>query len=156
MKRRHLSTALTFFSAGIEWNPPNSYLLPEQRLQSLTLIISMFGKVFELGSIMKQAHEFGGKIHEVNEKLKQVRVSGAAAGGMVSVEMNGLQEVLNCKIDPVLLKQEDAELLEELVVAAVNTAVEESRQQQAATMRSLTENIDISGLSETLGKMISK
>ena len=114
----------------------------------------MFGKMFELGSLMKQAHEFGGKVHELNSKLKQIRVSGSAAGGMVTVEMDGMQEVLGCKIDPALLKQEDTELLEELIVSAMNAAVEESRYQQAESMKSLTDGIDLDGLGETLGKMM--
>lgn len=115
----------------------------------------MFGKMFELGSMMKQAHEFGGKVNELNSKLKQIRVSGSAAGGMVTVEMDGLQEILGCKIDPALLKQENTELLEELVVAAVNAAVEESRRQQAESMKSLTDGMDFGALSETLGKIMS-
>ncbi len=116
----------------------------------------MFGKMFELGSLMKQAQQFGGKVQEMNEKLKHLRVTGTAAGGMVAVEMNGLQEMLTCRIDPALFKQEDAELLEELVVAATNQAVEESRRQQAETMQSLTEGIDLGSLGDMVGKIMPR
>lgn len=116
----------------------------------------MFGKMFELGSLMKQAQEFGGKVQEMNDKLKDVRVSGAAAGGMVSVEMNGLQELLSCKIDPALIQKGDTELLEDLVVGAVNEAVAESRRQQAETMKSLSEGLDLGGMGDMLSKLIPK
>ncbi len=116
----------------------------------------MFGKMFELGSLMKQAQSFGGKVQEMNESLKQIRVTGSAAGGMVTVNMNGLQEVLGCKIDPALFKQEDAELMEELVVAATNDAIEESRRLQTENMKSLTEGIDMGNLGDVLGKLMPR
>ena len=116
----------------------------------------MFGKIMELGSLMKQAHEFGGRMHEMNEKLKDIRVEGNAAGGLVIVSVNGLQELISCKIDPSLFQQGDAELLEELIVNAVNDAVDESREQQAETMRSLTSNVDMSSLTGILDKLVQK
>lgn len=113
----------------------------------------MLGKIFELGSIMKHAREFGGRMQEMNEKLRELHVTGSAGGGLVSVSINGLQELISCKIDPCMFRQEDAELLEDLIVTAVNDAMEEARTQQAETMKSLTENIDISGLSGILEKL---
>ncbi len=116
----------------------------------------MFGKLFELGSLMKQAQQFGGKVQEMNEKLRHLRVEGDAAGGMVHVEVNGLQELVSCKIDPTLFAKGDAELVEELILAAVNAAVEESRQHQVDSMKSLTEGVDVGGLGEALGKIMPK
>ena len=110
--------------------------------------------MFELGSLMKQAREFGGRVQELNEKLKDLRVEGAAAGGLVTVRVNGLQELVSCKIDPCVFQQGDAELLEELIVTAVNDAVEESRTQQAESMRSLTSDVDINGLSGIIEKLV--
>jgi len=114
----------------------------------------MFGKMLELGSLMKQAREFGGRVQEMNEKLKDMRVEGSAAGGLVTVCVNGLQELVSCKIDPAMFQQGDAELLEELIVAAVNDAVEEARVQQAETMQSLTGGMDMGGLSGMLEKLV--
>lgn len=116
----------------------------------------MFGKIFEIGSLVKHAGDIGGKMREMNEKLKEVRIAGSAAGGLVIVTVNGLQEIVSCKIDPAVFQQGDAELLEELVVDAVNAAVDESRDKQAETMHGLAEGFDISALSETLGKMMPK
>lgn len=110
--------------------------------------------MFELGSLMKQAHAFGGKVQEMNDKLKLIRVRGSAGGGLVVVELNGLQEIIGCKIDPAVFQQGDAELLEDLVVAAMNEAVEESRRQQAETMKGLSEGMDLGALGETLGKFM--
>ena len=115
---------------------------------------TMFGKMMELGSLMKHAREFGGRVQEMNEKLKEIRVEAAAAGGLVTVSVNGLQELVSCKIDPCLFQQGDAELLEELIVTAVNDAIDEARSQQAETMKSLTENVDMSGLSGIIEKFV--
>ena len=112
----------------------------------------MIGKLFEMGSLMKQAREFGGRVQEMNEKLKDMRASGSAAGGLVTVNVNGLQELVSCKIDPCVFQQGDAELLEELVVAAVNDAIDESRAQQAESMRSLAGDVDMSGLAGIIEK----
>ena len=112
----------------------------------------MIGKMFELGSLIKQAREFGGRVQEMNEKLKEVRVEGNAGGGLVTACVNGLQELVSCKIDPCLFQQGDAELLEDLIVTAVNDAVDEARMQQAETMQSLAGNIDMGGLSDIISK----
>ena len=114
----------------------------------------MFGKMLELGSLMKHAREFGGRMQELNEKLRDLRVEGTAAGGLVVVCVNGLQEIISCKIDPGVFQQGDAELLEELVVNAVNDAIDESRAQQAETMQSLTEGVDLGGLSGIIEKFV--
>jgi DNA-binding YbaB/EbfC family protein len=84
----------------------------------------------------------------------ELRISGIAGGGLVTVGVNGLQELVSCKIDPCLFQQGDAELLEELIVTAVNNAIDESRSQQAETMRSLAENVDMSGLSGIIEKLV--
>ena len=110
--------------------------------------------MLELGSLMKHAREFGGRVQEMNEKLKDLRVEGSAAGGLVTVCVNGLQELVSCKIDPCVFQQGDTELLEELIVTAVNDAVEEARSQQAETMQSLAGGMDMGGLTSMLEKLV--
>ncbi|MDR0521006.1 MAG: YbaB/EbfC family nucleoid-associated protein [Planctomycetaceae bacterium] len=114
----------------------------------------MIGKIFEIGSLMKRAGEFGSKFRDINEKLKEMRIEGSAGGGLVKICTNGLQEAVSCKIDPVLLQQPDAELLEELILTAVNDAAEKSREQQTETMKSLASDIDIGDLSSVIGKIV--
>ena len=109
--------------------------------------------MLELGSLMKHARDFGGRMQEMNETLKDLRIEGNAAGGLVTVSVNGLQELMSCKIDPSVFQQGDAELLEELIINAVNDAIDESRTQQAETMQSLTSNVDMSDLSGILEKL---
>ena len=82
----------------------------------------MFKSLGNIASIMKQAQQMGGKIEEVNQKLEAERVTGESGGGMVCVEMNGLGEVIQVSIDPILFAKQDAELTEDLVRAAVNIA----------------------------------
>ena len=114
----------------------------------------MFGKMLELGSLMKQAREFGGRVQEMNEQLKDIRVEGSAAGGLVTVCVNGLQELVSCKIDPCMFQQGDSELLEELIVTAVNDAIEEARTQQTETMQSLAGGMDMGSLSSIIEKLV--
>jgi DNA-binding YbaB/EbfC family protein len=116
----------------------------------------MFGKIKELGSLMKQAQEMRDKFGDVTEELRQIHVQGIAAGGLVIAEMNGAQELLKCKIDTVLFKEKDAELLEELLVDAVNDALAASRDRQMETMKSITEGFNVRGLSEAIVEVINK
>ena len=114
----------------------------------------MLGKMFELGSLMKQAREIGGRMQEMNEKLRETRVEGNAGGGLVTATVNGLQELIACRIDPSLFQQGDAELLEDLIVTAVNDAIEEARAQQAESMQSLAGGMDLGSLSGMLEKLV--
>lgn len=110
----------------------------------------MFKGLFDLASVMKQAQQFGGKMQEMQERLREVRVRGRAGAGMVEVEMNGLQEMLGCKIDPALFGRADAEFLEELVVTAVNEALAEARRSHAEMMQEMTAGMDVPGIQDAL------
>ena len=114
----------------------------------------MFGKMLELGSLMKNAREFGGRMQEMNEKLKELHVEGNAGGGLVIATVNGLQELIAVKIDSSLFQQGDAELLEDLIVTAVNDAVDEARAQQAESMQSLAGGMDLSSLTGMIEKFV--
>ena len=113
---------------------------------------SMLGKMFELGSLMKQAREIGGRMQEMNERLKEMNVEGSAGGGLVVATVNGLQELVAIRIDPGLFQQGDAELLEDLIVTAVSEAVDEARSQQAESMQSLAGGMDLGNLTGILEK----
>ncbi len=82
---------------------------------------------------------------QITEEMRKRRVTGTAGGGMVEVEVNGLMEVLCCRIDPQLSAQNDRELLEDLVVAAVNQAVAKGKQMHADTLRELTGGLPLPG-----------
>ena len=113
----------------------------------------MFKGIANLGSMLKQAQQIGGQMGQMTEEMKKRRVTGAAAGGMVEVEMNGVMEILGCRIDPKLFEQNDRELIEDLVVAAVNQAITKGKQMHTEAVREMTGGLPLpSGLQEALAK----
>jgi len=75
-----------------------------------------------LGSMLKQAQEMQAKMQEMQTKLESAEVTGAAGGGMVSVTLNGKNVVRRIKIDPKIVNPGEVEILEDLILAAVNDA----------------------------------
>ena len=110
----------------------------------------MFKSLGNIASVMKQAQQMGSKIEEVNQKLEAERVTGESGGGMVSVEMNGLGEVIQVSIDPALFEKQDAELTEDLVRAAVNIAKDKTREVHARLTQEMTMGMNIPGLEQAL------
>ena len=112
----------------------------------------MFKGIGGLGSLLKQASQISSKMEGLNEELRAHRATGSAGGGMVEVEVNGLVEVLNCRIDPILVAQGDAEMLEDLVVGAVNQAVAKAKQIHAESLKSMTGGLPLPGLDDAMNK----
>ncbi len=113
----------------------------------------MFQGLGNLGSIWKQANEFSGQLEKLGAELKNRRTTGASGGGMVEIEINGALEVLHCKIDPQLVSQGDRELLEDLLVAAMNQAVTKGKQLHAEALKELTSGLQLPGMCEALEKI---
>ena len=86
------------------------------------------------------------KMEEVQKELENKRVEGTSGGGMVKVVANGKQEILEIKIDPEVVNKEDVEMLEDLVLAAVNQAREKSVEIQNDEMAKLTGGLKIPGM----------
>ena len=91
------------------------------------------GNLANIGALMKQAQEMGGRMQAIQDELKTKRATGAAGGGLVEVDVNGLGEVLAVRIDPSLVEKGDREMIEDLLPAAFNAAQAEG---QAAARRS--------------------
>jgi hypothetical protein len=72
---------------------------------------------------------------------------------MVEVEVNGLGEVLCVRIDPKLIEQQDREMIEDLIPAAVNAAIAKSRQLHADALRGVTSGMNVPGLDEALANL---
>jgi DNA-binding YbaB/EbfC family protein len=106
-----------------------------------------------LASLMKQAQEMSGRMQGLADELRGKRVVGSAGGGLVEIEANGVSEVLGCRIDPTLLKESERELLEDLVAAAVNQALEKAKQLHAESLRNMTGNMEIPGLDDVVEKL---
>ena len=99
-----------------------------------------------LGSIMKQAQEMHGRIAKLQEEMAGKTVEASSGGGMVSIAMNGKQEVLSIKIDPEVINREDVEMLQDLIAAAVNEAIRKSQEMMAEEMKKITGGLNIPGL----------
>jgi len=72
--------------------------------------------------MMKQAQELQGKMQQMQEELASLQVEGQSGGGLVKVTLNGKMEARAIKIDPSLLRPEDAEVVEDLLLAAFQDA----------------------------------
>ena len=113
----------------------------------------MFKELAGLGSLLKQAQQIGGQMEKLNDELKTRRASGSAGAGMVEIEVNGLLDVLKCKIDPTLIAGGDGELIEDMVSAAMNQAVAKGRALHAEAMKDLTGDMQLPGLDEAMAKL---
>ena len=75
-----------------------------------------------LGQLMKQAQEMQAKMGEMQERLAEMTVEGSSAAGMVTVTLSGKGEMKGIRIDPSLVNPAEADILEDLIVAAYNDA----------------------------------
>ena len=112
----------------------------------------MFKGIGQLASLLKNAGEIQGRMQEMQEGLKRLRVTGTAGGGMVTVEMNGQQQLLSCRIEESLFSSGDREMVEDLAVAAVNQALDKVRQAAAEEMSRFAGGFDVPGLGDALAK----
>lgn len=110
----------------------------------------MFGSLGSLFSLVTQAGTIGPKLQELGERLRAERVSASVAGGMVSVEMNGLGELLQLKIDPKLLVDGKGEMIEDLVPAAVNQGAMKAKEVHARALREMAEGMNVPGLADMM------
>lgn len=113
----------------------------------------MFKELSQLASLMKQAQGMSGKMQELKDRMAAVRGEGQAGGGMVAVEVNGQMKVVSCRIDQALMQSGDREMLEELVCAATNQALDKIRETQVNEMQQLTGGLNIPGLGNALAGM---
>jgi DNA-binding YbaB/EbfC family protein len=99
----------------------------------------------DIGNIMKQAQQLQERLAQVQEAVGQRTVEASAGGGMVKVVVNGKHEVLALTIDPAVLK-EDVELVQDLVVAAVNEGIRNAQKMVAEEMTKVAGGLKIPGL----------
>ena len=76
----------------------------------------------DLKKMMEQAQEMQAKMAEMQTRLAELEIEGQSGGGMVTVVMTGKNEMRSIRIDPSLLKADEGDMLEDLIVAAVNDA----------------------------------
>jgi DNA-binding YbaB/EbfC family protein len=102
--------------------------------------------VKNLGNMMKEAQKLQSKMLAMQEELGNRTVTVQVGGGMVEVVANGRQEVLALRIDPEVVNPDDTEMLQDLILAAVNDALNRSRDMVSDEMAKLTGGMKIPGL----------
>ena len=98
------------------------------------------------GNILEQAQQMHAKIAQLQEEMAAKTVEGSSGGGMVNIVMNGKQEILSVRIDPEVVNREDIEMLQDLIVAAVNEAIRKSQGMMQEEMKKITGGLSIPGL----------
>ncbi|MEM9196375.1 MAG: YbaB/EbfC family nucleoid-associated protein [Pseudomonadota bacterium] len=99
------------------------------------------GGLGDMAKLMKQAQEMQAKMAEVQERLEAMEVEGSAGAGMVRAWVSAKGGVKRVSIDPSLFSQEDREVVEDLVVAALREAQEKAGEAAAAEMAQVTEGM---------------
>ncbi|SRR3990172_4498183 len=99
-----------------------------------------------LNDLMKQAQLLQERLSKLQEEAAKKTVEATAGGGMVTVVANGKQEIISIKIDPEVVNPKDVEMLQDLILAAVNEARRKAQELLAEEMKGLTGGFQIPGL----------
>ena len=99
-----------------------------------------------MGNMMKQAQKLQSKMLKMQEELAERTVETSAGGGMISVVANGRQQLVSITIDKEVVDPDDVEMLQDLVLAAVNDALNKAQEMVAGEMGKLTGGFNIPGL----------
>jgi DNA-binding YbaB/EbfC family protein len=96
--------------------------------------------------MMQQAQELQARLAKVQKELAEATVEATAGGGAVTVTITGQQQIKSIKIDPEAINPDEAELLEDMITAAVSEAIAKSQELTAERMRQVTGGLNIPGL----------
>ena len=105
-----------------------------------------------IGDLMKQAQKMQQEMGKIQEESKKKTVEASAGGGMVVVTANGALEVISIKIEKDVVNPEDIEMLQDLVVAAVNEALRMAQQMVSDDMGKITGGMNIPGMGNIFGQ----
>ena len=98
--------------------------------------------------LFKQAQEMQSRLAEIQQQAATKTVEATAGGGMVTAVVNGRIELLSLRIEKQVLESGDAEMLQDLIIAAVNQGIRSAQQLMAEEMSKLTGGMKIPGLTE--------
>ena len=96
-----------------------------------------------MGNLMKQAQQFQSKVSKLQEELGEKTVEASAGGGMVTVVANGRQEIVSISIDPEVIDPDDADMLQDLIQAAVNDGLSRAKEMVNEEMGKLTKGLNL-------------
>jgi len=99
-----------------------------------------------MNKFLRQAKELQSKLAKAQQELSNMTLEASSGGGAVKVTINGQQNVQSVKISPEAINPADAELLEDLVLTAVNEAIAKSQDAAAQRLEGLTGGLKIPGL----------
>lgn len=100
----------------------------------------------KMDQMLKQAQKLQAEMAKAQEQLAEERVEGVSGGGMVKVTANGRGDILDISIDPEVLVPDDKEILEDLVLAAINEAARKTGELSRERLGKLGGNLGIPGL----------
>ena len=96
-----------------------------------------------MGNLMKQAQQFQNRMAKLQQELGQKTIEATSGGGMVTVVVNGQQEIVSIKIDPEVVDPEDIEMLQDLVLVAVNDGLSRAKKMVNDEMAKLTGGLNL-------------
>ena len=99
-----------------------------------------------LGDMMKQFQKMQARMEEIQAELEKTEIEGTAGGGMVRVMANGKQDILSITIDKEVVNPDDVEMLQDLIVAAVNQARQKAAELANEKMSELTGGLNLPGM----------
>ncbi|KPK47130.1 MAG: hypothetical protein AMJ77_04085 [Dehalococcoidia bacterium SM23_28_2] len=97
-------------------------------------------------NMLRQLQRMQAEISKAQQEIEESTVEASAGGGVVSVVVSGQPKVCSVKIDPEAVDPEDVEMLEDLIVAALNEALDKVRAMQAERLGSVAGGLDVPGL----------
>lgn len=100
----------------------------------------------DMNQILKQAQAFQQKMAQLQEDLSRRKITSTVGGGMVSVTVNGRNELLSLKIENEVIDPKDPGMLQDLIIAAVNDAMKKARDEAQSEMGKLTGGLNIPGM----------
>ncbi|VEN73513.1 conserved hypothetical protein [Candidatus Desulfarcum epimagneticum] len=100
-----------------------------------------------MGNMMKQAGRLQEQMMKMHEEMAEKTVETSSGGGMVKVVANGKHQLVSVKIEKEVVDPDDVDMLEDLIVAAVNDALAQSQEMLSNAMKKLTGGMNIPGLS---------
>jgi hypothetical protein len=99
-----------------------------------------------MNQMMKQAKKMQEEMAKTQAELQERIIEGSAGGGAVTAKVNGKQRILEIKIKPEVVDPEDVEMLEDLIMAAINDAIKQSQDMVSTEMAKITGGLNIPGL----------
>lgn len=99
-----------------------------------------------MGKLMKQAQQLQSKMTKLQEEMAEKTIEATAGGGMVKVVANGKQQVVSIRIEKEVVDPDDVEMLQDLILAAVNDALARAQEMVSQEMSKLTGGMNIPGM----------